>query len=367
MATIYDIAKAVGMSTKTVSRVLNNEGPVKKETREAVERAMAKVGYVPSLAARMMRSKRSGLIGLITGGISALNIDEATGLPEIFVVRGIQAVMQENGLTSLITDTGGHTEQVPHLIRTLLEHRVEGFIYVGDHHSEVTLPEAVGSPKIVLANCYDTKGTPSFVPDDRRGQRELTHQLIKIGHRRIAYLTLPEHFKATRLRKAGYRDALQAAGIDYDPALIRVGDDATDNQDTVQLDTIVDELLDLPSPPSVLCCGNDKMAMSVYGILRVRGLSIPKDISVAGYDNYRLIAEQLYPPLTTVELPYIALGARAAECLLAMIGGESPTAKRPIRVNAPVRWRESVAPPFKTRKARTTAIRKSTPKGRKGA
>ncbi len=196
MATIYDVAKAVGVSTKTVSRVLNNEGPVKAETREAVERAMAEVGYVPSSAARMMRSKRSGLIGLITGGISAANGDEAAGLPEIFVVRGIQAVMQENGLTSLITDTGGHTEQVPHLIRTLLEHRVEGFIYVGDHHSEVTLPETTGSPKIVLANCYDTAGTPSFVPDDRKGQRALTQQVLEIGHRRIAYLTLPEHFKS---------------------------------------------------------------------------------------------------------------------------------------------------------------------------
>ena len=365
MATIYDVAKAVGVSTKTVSRVLNNEEPVRMETRVAVEQAMADVGYVPSSAARMMRSKRSGLIGLITGGISAVDGDEASGLPEIFVVRGIQSVMQENGLTSLITDTGGQTEQVPHLIRTLLEHRVEGFIYVGDHHSEVTLPDATGSAKIVLANCYDAAGTPSFVPDDRKGQRALTQQVLEIGHRRIAYLTLPDHFKATRLRLAGYRDALRAAGIEYDPALIRVGDAATDDGDTVQLDTIIDELLDLPSPPSVLCCGNDKMAMTVYGILRARGLSIPKDISVAGYDNYRLIAEQLYPPLTTVELPYMALGARAAECLLAMIGGDAPTARKPIRVAAPVRWRESVTPPVSPRNIRTTIISKSTPKRRK--
>lgn len=367
MATIYDIAKAVGLSTKTVSRVLNNEGTVKEATRIAVERAMSEVGYVPSSAARTMRSKRSGLIGLITGGISAADGDGPSGLPEIFVVRGIQAVMQKHGMTLLITDTGGKTEQVPHLIRTLLEHRVEGFIYVGDRHSEVTLPEVAGDPGIVLANCYDALGTPSFVPDDRKGQRELTQQLLEAGHRRIAYLTLPEYFDATRLRLAGYRDAIKSAGIEFDASLIRAVDTTTDAPAITRLDAIVDDILALPSPPTVLCCGNDSMAMSVYGILRARGLSIPVDISVAGYDNYRLIAEQLYPPLTTVELPYMNIGERAGECLLSLIREDELSSQKQTRLAGPVCWRESVAPLTSRTKSRNKVTSKSTNKKRKDA
>jgi LacI family transcriptional regulator len=104
----------------------------------------------------------------------------------------------------------------------------------------------------------------------------------------------------------------------------------------------IDRMLRLDNPPTVFCCGNDRLALKVYGILRSRGLRVPDEISVAGYDNYRIIAETLYPPLTTVELPYTAMGVRAAQRLLGLMSGEGQNDPSPAIVAGPVHWRGSV-------------------------
>ena len=153
----------------------------------------------------------------------------------------------------------------------------------------------------------------------------------------------PEGLVATELRLAGYRDALEAAGIGFDPALV-----LSTSRDALyrvkgHLGARVERLLTLSRPPSVICCGQDRMALNLYGILRSRGLSIPEDISVAGHDDHRVIAETLYPPLTTVQLPYVAIGERAARCLLARLEEEGAEEDFPIRLHGPVIWRSSVA------------------------
>ena len=162
MATIYDVAKHAGVSPKTVSRVLNKDAPVSEQTRKAVAEAIEVLGYVPSHAARSMKSNKSGLIGLITGAISnADEISTAAGLPELLIVQGAQKVIEKSNKTLLISDTGGQLDRVPTLIRTFQEHRVEGILYVADYHKplELTLPGR-GVPK-VLVNCFDRSGTPS--------------------------------------------------------------------------------------------------------------------------------------------------------------------------------------------------------------
>lgn len=343
MATIYDVARAANVSPKTVSRVLNGDAPVGKKTRDAVNAAIAALGYVPSNAARMMRSNKSGLIGLITGAISASSEPaQPAGLPELLLVRGIQQTIGPTGKTLMIADTGGHSERVPDLIKTFIEHRVEGLIYVAEYHQRVELPPVPADTPLVLTNCFDDKGTPAVLPDDRRGEHDLVARIISAGHERIAYLTLREGIVATKLRRQGYRDALAEAGIPYDPLLVETGElDSADGETQVLWDAI-DRMLRLPSPPTVFCAGNDRLALKVYGILRSRGLRVPDDISVAGYDNYRVIAETLYPPLTTVELPYTAMGVRAAQRLIGLISGESPSEPGPAIVAGPVYWRGSV-------------------------
>ncbi len=345
MATIYDVARVSGVSPKTVSRVINGDAAVKTSTKEKVEKAIADLGYVPSTAARAMRSNKSGLVGLITGAISLSPTQpEASGLPDLYIVQGIQEAMEASGKTLLIADTGGRMDRIPQLIRTFEEHRVEGIIYAADYHQKVELPTVSKATKLVLANCYDDHGTPSVLPNDYHGQASLVRSLIAKGHRRIAYLTLSQQLDATKLRTKGYKDALAEAGIAFDAALVlpaNIG--LLENRVEEQLlwDAI-DRVLALPDPPTVMCFGNDRMAMRAYGILRSRGLSLPDDLSVAGYDNHKLITQTLYPTLTSAELPYAAIGIRATQLLLGMIAGTTEAPDQPLLVNGPVAEGNSV-------------------------
>jgi LacI family transcriptional regulator len=343
MSTIYDVARLAGVSPKTVSRVLNGDGPVGQRTREAVDQAMRDLGYVRSNAARMMRAQKSGIVGLITGAISTTSqVSIQQGLPDLFIVQGIQRALAASGMTVMIADTAGREDRVPHLVDTFLSHQVEGLIYVADHHQEVNLPEVPGDTPLVLANCFDTRGTPSVLPDDRRLQSDLVRRLIGAGHRRIAFLSLRADLVAGQLRPLGYRDALAEAGLPFDPELLQFVDFNQPEVGPQLLWDTIDRTLRLDQPPTVLCCGNDQMAMMVYGILRSMGRKVPDEIGVAGFDNYRAIAETLYPPLSTVELPYNAIGARAGERLIHLISGGGREDHSPVLVAGPVHWRASV-------------------------
>lgn len=343
MATIYDVAKAAGVSPKTVSRVLNGDAPVNAKTREAVTKAIDLLGYVPSQAARMMRSNRSGLIGLITGAISQAPEPAApSGKPDLLIVQGVQQKMAENGKILMIADTGGRSDAVPMLARTFAQHRVEGLIYVADHHSRVEIDLGGADCPLMLVNCFDAAATPSVLPDDFTGGRQLVEQLLQAGHRRIGFLTLDPAMPATPLRLEGYRAAHEAAALTPDPDLVRQGFCKRSEASQDLLTEALKQLLALEDPPTVICCGNDEMAMRVYGLLRSRGLRVPEDISVAGYDDHRSISVMLHPQLTTVTLPYTEMGHSAAQTLLDMIGGEAPATGGPTLVRGPVVWRSSV-------------------------
>ncbi|MEM1289313.1 MAG: LacI family DNA-binding transcriptional regulator [Pseudomonadota bacterium] len=361
MATIYDVAKRADVSPKTVSRVINGDAAVGDRTRAKVEDAIAAIGYVPSLAARTMRSNRSGLVGVVTGAISLIqDSKEVGGLPDLIIVQRLQRVLEEHGYSTLIADTGGRMERVSELMRTFAEHRVEGLIYVADHHQKVSLPTQPEGTRLVLANCFDDIGSPCVIPNDQLGQRALVEALIRDGHEHIAYVTLNTTTEATRLRTQGYRDALEASDLPFESSLVIAADrNNSDPQAEAQLlwDAL-ERLLSRPVPPTAICFGNDRMAMRAYGILRTRGLKIPDDISLAGFDNHRMIAETLFPQLTTVELPYAAMGVRAAELLVDLIEGRQVPAQ-PQLVSGPVCWRDSVLPrPTKITKLKT--IRRNT-------
>lgn len=345
MATIYDVAKRAGVSPKTVSRVMNGDAPVNADTAKAVKAAMGALGYVPSRAARSMRSNKTGLVGLITGAITTnAESPEKAGLPELIIIQGIQAAFAEAGITLLISDTGDDPARIEDLTRTLVQHRVEGLIYVADRHSRVDLPRIAHGQNLVLVNCFDYAGTASVVPDDRAGQYALVSRLIQAGHRRIGFLTLPEDLIAHRLRLSGYQDALSDAGIAQDPMLVMAaGLHQSGPREVMLMVEAVDRMMALDDPPTVLCCGNDRMAMQLYGILRSRGIAVPGDMSVAGFDDHRLISEVLYPPLTTAVLPYREMGEQAAHILLGRLRDDiDPPANAGMPVRGPVVWRGSV-------------------------
>ncbi|MEM7530519.1 MAG: LacI family DNA-binding transcriptional regulator, partial [Pseudomonadota bacterium] len=220
MATIYDVAGRAGVSPKTVSRVLNGDGPVSPRTREAVKAAMAHLGYEPSHAARSMKSRRSGLVGLVTGAISGTPLSGgSTGLPDLVIVQAIQQRLADSGLTLLIADTGGQADRIPTLLTTFRRHRVEGVLLVAPHHQPVDIPEPHGSVPTVLVNCFDSHDTPAILPEDEAGQHAITRRVLAEGHRRVAFLTISPARTAAPLRMSGYRRALAEAGLALDDAL----------------------------------------------------------------------------------------------------------------------------------------------------
>ncbi|MFK8081855.1 MAG: LacI family DNA-binding transcriptional regulator [Granulosicoccus sp.] len=346
MSTIYDVAKAAGVSPKTVSRVLNGGDRVRESTVAAVTAAMTKLDYVPSSAARTMRSNRSGLIGVVTNVLAGgYERPDQVGLPDLLLVQAIQQRLEPTGMTLLMADSGGKAKRVSKLLQTFAEHRVEGVLYVAPSHQKVRLPKTTGIKHTVIVNGFDNDKTLSVIPDDYTGQRKLIEQLIAAGHQRIAYLTLPTTLIATTERTRAWQDALDAAGINPKPDWLRAGDPAAPSEGTgKQLQAnAIDHFLSLAEPPTVICTGNDRMAMHVYGLLRSRGLKVPEDISVTGYDDHRLISETLYPQLTTMELPYHRMGEAAADLLSELIDGHTPTHTAPILIKGSLRWRDSVS------------------------
>ena len=344
IVTIYDVAKLANVSPKTVSRVLNNDAPVGKETRKKVEAAIAELGYVRSNAARMMRSTHSGIIGLITDAITfGEDHDQVTGLSNMLILQGIQSIITNGSKKLMIADIGAGNDKTDDLIKTFLEYRVEGLIYVTHTHKNIAPLNVPATTPLVLANCVDEQNTQAFVPDDKKGQYELVKKLIQFGHRRIGYITLPTSKIATQLRLQGYRQAHDEAGLNIDEALIASKHAETFKYDTAQLWHAVEKLLNLPNPPTVLCCGNDRLAADVFKLLRSASYNVPDDISVAGYDNHRTVAETLDPPLSTVELAYNEIGIRSANHLLSMIKGETSQQVNPVRIPGPLAWRKSVS------------------------
>ena len=345
LPTIYDVARSAGVSPKTVSRVINRDALVRDKTRDRVERAIAELGYMPSRAAQAMRSTQSRLVGILTGAVNGRHsAGAASGLPAFLIVQKIQSMMAAQGITALISDIDGQTDRIPQLLRYLGEHRVEGIFYVAEHHQLVELPWQSDRP-LVLVNAFDDHGTPCILPDDVQGQYELTNALIAQGHRQIGYLTLPERLIAQKLRLEGHNRALHDAGIAVDPRLIIAGDEEGECSEREHLSNALDHLLALEQPPSVLCCANDRLAITIFGMLRARGISVPEQMSVAGYDDYRAISETLYPQLTTMELPYQAMGDAAARLMLGKLREDQTlTAGTRIAVKGELRWRASVIP-----------------------
>lgn len=342
MTTIYDVAEAAGVSPKTVSRVLNGEGPVKEKTRERVTEAIERLNFVPSQAARMMRRQKSGIIGVVTGAISGDATGSARGLPEIYLLQGVQSALSAAGKIAMIADTGDDDSRMPTLMRSFSQRRVEGLVVIASHHRQLTLTHPPADMPLVLANCFDGVQVPSVVPDDEAAQREAVNGLIERGHRRIAFLTLPIEALATKLRVKGYAAALEANGLKVDPRFVLA---ASEVDDPGALGIMLERLLSGDAaPPTAICCGNDYLAMQVCRILRSRDIAVPEDVSVLGFDDHHLITDHHHPRLASVELPYFAIGKRAAERLLQRIadGGNAGAEAVIERLIGPVHWRESV-------------------------
>lgn len=328
--TIKDVAREAEVGIGTVSRVLNGDPNVKAATRRHVLGVIERVGYQPSFSARSLRTHKSNTIGLIADAV-------ATTPYAVNVIKGAQAAAWRRGKLLLVVDADNDPEVRERAFEVMLEREVEGVVYAAMFHQEVSLPEQFRQLPTVLVDCFDKNAAfPSCVPDEVQGGRDATRELIKKKHRRIAIILnapLASPYPASKGRFKGYRQALAEAAIALEPALVREGDgDATSGfQHTL-------ELMRSAEPPTALFCATDRMAMGAYDALKSLGLQIPHDVSVVGFDNQDVIAQQLYPPLSTMALPHAAMGRWAVDLL-----SERPATLRET-LPCPFVERASVAP-----------------------
>lgn len=332
-ARISDVAAAAGVSVTTVSLVMNDvESRISDETRRRVRDAAQAVGYAPSSIARGLRTQQTRTVGLISDQIATTPFAGR-------MLAGAQDAARENGHLVYLLDTGGDPVIEGEAIRSLTAQQVDAMIYACMWHRVVDAPAGL-RPQTVFLDCRPAGGGyRSVVPDDRAGGLAAVRELVAAGHRRIAYLDTDDTPIASGLRFDGYVQALAEAGIAPDPALhVRAETSAHGGR------AAADALLDLGADrPTAVFCFNDRMAAGAYIAAHRRGLDIPRDLSVVGYDDQQLIAAEQDPPLTTVALPHYEMGRWAMEVALGVRAeGDEDAAHL---MECPVIRRDSVGPP----------------------
>ena len=308
LSTMIDIAREASVSQTTVSFVLNNHpssASIPLETRERILEAAKKLSYRPNLAAKTLRTNQTHTIGIIA--------DEITTTPYAAnIIKGAQDAAWANGKLLLIVNTGSDAAITETAVEMMLERQVDGIVYAAMYHHEVTVPKNMHEGLAVLVNCFCAdRSLPSVVPDEIQGGRVATEVLLKKGHRRIGFINDVYPIPAATGRLEGYKRALQAYDIAFDEGLVC----SPDYQAKGGYLGVM-ELMRLPEPPTAIFCFTDFVAMGAYDALRTQGVSIPGDVAVMGFDNYELIATQLSPPLSTMQLPHYEMGKWAIEFLL---------------------------------------------------
>jgi LacI family transcriptional regulator len=310
--TMTDIARRAGCSQATVSFVLNNApgAKISADTRNRVIEAARSLNYATAVFAHLQdhpgeiatRPKRLGFI-----------VDQLTTSPEAIVaLEGARQAAMDDGSILLAAQTMNDPEIEEQTIDALVTSGISALIYMTIFTRKITLPACLRalSIPVVLLNCYDDSGTfPSVIPGELEGGQRAASYLVKNGHRRIAMITGEPWMEATRDRMTGYRRALSAAGLPFDPDLVVQG-----NWSPSSGYIGTQRLLALAQRPTAIFCQNDRMAIGCYEALKEAGLSIPGGISVVGYDDED-ISFHLYPKLTTVVLPHRAMGIWAIENL----------------------------------------------------
>lgn len=328
---IEDVAAVAGVSIKTVSRVLNNEPNVRVETRDKVLAAVARLGYRPNLSARSLAGQRSYALALAYNNPSRNYLMEIqSGMLEACHAQHYNLILGPIG-------TGRHT--LPDLAALFENSRPDGVVLIPPLTDDTVVLSYLQQNHIPYA-CIaprEPQGRIGVRMDETTAVVELIGRLVAQGHRRIGHILGPRGHGARQWRLAGYRKALRGAGIVYQPELVVAGEFSFESGVRA-----ANALLDLDEPPTAIFAANDDMAAAVYRVAGQRGLRVPRDLSVCGFDDTP-IAGHIYPALTTVRQPTADMGRLATEQLIATL--RAGPAGRMITVEHTVLERESTAAP----------------------
>ncbi|MEU8301751.1 LacI family DNA-binding transcriptional regulator [Micromonospora sp. NPDC048909] len=328
--TITAIAREAGVSVPTVSRVLNGRSDVAPGTRERVEELLRHHGY-RRRATRAVRSP--GLLDLVFNDLDSPWAVE--------IIRGVEDVGHAAGLGTVVSAIHRQSTAARQWLQNLRARATDGVIFVTSHVSpplyaqlrRLNVPVVVVDPAGVPAIDVPTVGATNWA-----GGLAATEHLLSLGHRRIGFVAGPTHLLCSRARLDGYRAGLEAAGLPLEDHLLRPGDFYHASGFAAG-----SSLLDLDEPPTAIFAASDQMAFGVYEAIRQRGLLVPGDVSVVGFDDLPE-ARWASPPLTTVRQPLVEMGRLAARTVLRLAQGEAIDSPR-VELATELVVRDSTAAP----------------------
>lgn len=330
--TITDVARIAGVSVSTVSKVVNGRDGIAAATAEHVLGVVDDLGYETSIVASSLRRSHTGVIGVLVADFEPYSTELLKGISSAAEGTGYELLAYAGG-----NDDGKRTDWERRSLSRLGGTLIDGAVVVAP-----TAPMRNGTsiPVVAIDPHSGAESVPTVDGDNVAGARAATELLVGLGHRRIAHLGGREGLESSRLRHAGYLQALEGAGITADPRLHRVGGYRADLSDAP-----IHELLRLPADvrPTAVFAANDLSALHIFEVARELGLRVPQDLSVVGFDDIPE-ASISSPPLTTVTQPLQQMGAEALRILLALLAGE-PVDQQHHRLPASLKVRESVARP----------------------
>lgn len=306
--TIKDIAKLAEVSHTTVSRALRGHPAISDETVARIKKIAEEVGYVPSAAARTLKTNRSFTLGVYVERVADPFFAE--------VLDGIQDVLQDAGYSLLLSSPGGNPDYEETTIQAMVEQRIDGLLMCTAFVSQESYDkiQASGIPIVVVHNRAIADFKYSLYHDDFYGGKMMTKHLIDLGHHRVAYVANSRHGRISKDRLMGYKAALEDAVIPFNADYVV---DAGGNELEAGV-AAAKQLMHLPTPPTAIFCYNDLIAVGVMqGVLKA-GYRIPQDCSVVGFDNIPL-AGYVQPALTTFDQPKYYLGNQAATMILKLL------------------------------------------------
>jgi DNA-binding LacI/PurR family transcriptional regulator len=307
---IKDIARIARVSHPTVSRALQNSPLVNAKTAEKIRKIADETGYRASAVARGLVTRRTRTIGLVVTTVADPFASE--------VVCGIEQTANDHGYSVFLADSNADPERERKVVRALAEQRVDGILVTSSRVGALYLPmlAEMQVPIVLVNDQHPGAFVHSVMIANFEGMRAAAEHLIALGHRRIAYLGDRCGYQSDAERLAGYRAAHEKAGLAAPVELVANGDGKPEAAMAA-----MEKLLALGRPPTAVCCYNDMSALGAMRQIRARGLRIPGDISVAGFDDL-FFASYLEPPLTTVRQPMRRMGQMAMESLLRLMSGE---------------------------------------------
>lgn len=311
--TIRDIARQCNVSVATVSRVLNNEPKgVGQQTREKVLKVIEVTNYKPNAVARTLATKKAKTIGLI--------LPDVSNPFNSMMAKGVEEEASKFGYNTILCDSNNERDKEDAYFRILSENYVAGLIYNNFKSTDLSgLQDFIGQsiPYILIDHDIEIHEGASVIKiDNAKAMYELTHFVLSKGHKRIAVVTGYEDSYSSSQRLIGFKNAIKDAGLSVNDDLIFIGDFRLESGFE-----LCNRILDKAKVTAIICF-NDVMALGVLQRLKEKGLKVPDDISVTGFDNIA-VSDFIDPPLTTVDQPIYDMGKRAAYQLIQKLEGEN--------------------------------------------